>query len=150
MREAFRLNGGLDACVEKDSAQKEWQDVKNLVDAESAEASSQEKTECEQVVGDNDNAGSSGSAGASAATYENACKNQGRFLDNFAKEHVRAHVKLLPEPTTFEGVKLAVSQSSLSTIQGQERGNACMISLRVDSLGEVAGHTGGHRLSSMY
>ena len=80
MREAIRLNGGLDACVEKDSAQKEWQDVKNLVDAESAEANSQEKTECDKVFGDNDNAGGSGSAGASATTYENACKNQREVL----------------------------------------------------------------------
>ena len=63
----------------------------------------------------------------------------GRFLDNLAKGHVRAYVKLLPEPTTIEGVKLAVSQSSASTIHGQERRNVCMIELSVDSFGEVAG-----------
>ena len=60
-------------------------------------------------------------------------------LDNLAKEHVRAYVKLLPEPTTIEGVKLAVRQSSASTIHGQERRNIFMIALSVDSLGEVAG-----------
>ena len=52
---------------------------------------------------------------------------------------VRAYVKLLPEPTTIEGVKLAVRQSSVSTIHGQERRNVFMIALSVDSLGEVAG-----------
>ena len=29
---------------------------------------------------------------------------------NLAKDHVRADVKLLPEPTTIEGVKLAMTQ----------------------------------------
>jgi len=118
----FRLNGGVYDLVETDSAQTKWQDVKDLVRAESAEAKAQEKTECEQVFGDDsNNAWSSGSAWASAATDEEACKNHERFLDNLAKEHVRAYVKLLPEPTTIEGVKLAVSQSSVSTIHGQER-----------------------------
>ena len=37
------------------------------MEAESAEANAQEKTECEQVVGDIDNVGSSVFAGASAA-----------------------------------------------------------------------------------
>jgi hypothetical protein len=60
--------------------QKEWQDVNNLVDADSAEANAHEKTECQQVVGNNDNAGSSESAGASAATYKDACTNQEMFF----------------------------------------------------------------------
>ena len=60
-------------------------------------------------------------------------------MDNLAKEHVRAYVKLLPEPTTIEGVKMAVSQPSVSTIHGLERRNVLMIALGVDSLGEVAG-----------
>ena len=72
-----RLNGGVDALLEKDLVQKEWEDVKNLVGAESFEANAQEKPEREQVVGDDfNNVGSSGSAGASAATYEESCKNQ--------------------------------------------------------------------------
>ena len=117
--------------VEKDIVQKSWQAVKNQVGAESAQANAQEKTECEQVVGDNADVGSSVSAGASAAACAEACKNQERFLDNLAKEHVRAYVKLLPEPTTIEGVKLAVSQSSASTINWQERRNVFMIALSV-------------------
>ena len=116
-----RVNGGIDALVEKGPVQKEWQDVTNLVGAKSVEANAQEETECEQADGDNDNVGSSGSAGASAAAWAEARKNQERFLDSLAKEHVRAYVKLLPEPTTIEGVKLAVSQSSASTIHGRER-----------------------------
>ncbi len=51
--------------------QKEWQDVKNLVDAESVEAKPQGKTECEQPVGDTDNAGSSVSARASTTDNRN-------------------------------------------------------------------------------
>ena len=85
------------------------------------------------------NAGSLGPAGASAAGSAEACKNQERFLYNLAKEHVRAYVKLPPAPTTIEGVKLAVSHSSVSTIHGQERRNVLMIALSVDNLGEVAG-----------
>ena len=110
------------------------------MEAESLEANAQEKTELEQVVGGTwDNVGSSGSAGASAATHEETYKNQDSFLDNLAKEHARAYVRLLPEPTTIEGVNLAASQSSVSTIHGQERRNVFMIALSVDSLGEVAG-----------
>ena len=82
--------------------QTEWQDAKNLVDAESLGASAQEKTEREHVVGDNEDYGSSGSAGASAATYEEACKKQERLLDNLAKDQVLAYDKLLPEPTAIE------------------------------------------------
>ena len=63
-------------------------------------------------------------------------------MDNLAKEHARAYVKLPPEPTTIEGVKLAVSQSSVSAILGQERRNVCMIALSVDSLGGVEGESG--------
>ena len=47
-----RLNEGVDALLEKGPVQKEWQDVKNLVDAESVDAANaKEKTECKQVVG---------------------------------------------------------------------------------------------------
>ena len=52
---------------------------------------------------------------------------------------MRAYVKLLPEPTTIEGAKLAVSQPSVSTIHGQGRRNVFMIDLRVYNLGEVVG-----------
>ena len=73
LREMSRLNGGVDAIVQKDLVQKYGQDVKNLVDAESVEAKAKENIEGEQVVGDDsNNDGSSGSAGASAATYEEA------------------------------------------------------------------------------
>ena len=106
---------------------------------------SQEKTEREQVVGDNDNVGSSVSAGASAAACAKARTNQEKFLENLAKEHARAYVKLLPGPATIEGVKLAVSQSSASTIHGQERRNVFMIALSADSLGEVAGRVAHRR-----
>ena len=115
-----RLNGGINDLVEKDPVHKEWLDVKNLVDAESEEANARAKTECEQACGDTDNAGSSVSAGASAAACSEACQNQEMFLDNLAKEHVRAYVKLRPEPTTIEGVKLAARQRSALTTIGQE------------------------------
>ena len=105
-----RLNGGVDDLVEKDLVQKEWQDVKNLMDADSLEANAQEKTECEQAVGDTNNSGSSVPAGASTTACAEACNNQKRFLANLAKAHVRAYVKLLPDPTTIEGVNVAVSQ----------------------------------------
>ena len=111
--------------------------MKTLVDAESLEASPQEETECEPLLGyDDGNVWTTGSDEASAATD---LQNQERFLDNLAKEHARAYVKLLPEPTTIEGVELAVSQSSVSTIHGQERRNVFMIALCADSLGEVEG-----------
>ena len=60
-------------------------------------------------------------------------------MENLAKEHMRAYVKFLPEPTTIEGVKLAATQSSAPTIHGQERRNVFMIALGVHSLGKVAG-----------
>ena len=81
-----RLNGGVYDLVEKDIS---WQDVKNLVDAESLEANAQNNAEYEQAVGHN--AGSSVSAGASAAACAEAFNNQERFLGNLAKEHVRAY-----------------------------------------------------------
>ena len=65
-----------------------------LVEAESLEANAQDNNKCEQYVGDN--AGSAVSAGASTTACAEACKNQERFSDNLAKEHVRAYVKLLP------------------------------------------------------
>ena len=122
------------------------------MDAEPLEANAQEQTDCGQAVGDTDNAGSLVSAGASTTECAEACKNQGRFLGNWAKEHVRAYVKLLPDPTAIEGVELAVSQSNASTTHGYEWRNVFMIALSVDSFGGVAGewHTGGHRLSLMY
>ena len=46
-----RLNGGIKALLEKGPGQKEWQDVKDLVDAESVEANAHNKTACEQAVG---------------------------------------------------------------------------------------------------
>ena len=52
---------------------------------------------------------------------------------------MRAYVKLLPELTTTKGVNEAVSQSSVSSIHGQERRNVFIIALSVDNLGEVAG-----------
>ncbi|MFM7985894.1 MAG: hypothetical protein ACKPKO_41920, partial [Candidatus Fonsibacter sp.] len=70
--------------------QKEWQHVKPLVVAKSVEATAQEKTECEQVVGgDDNNVGSSGSAEATAAT---ALTNRDMSLYNLAREHVRVYV----------------------------------------------------------
>ncbi len=60
-------------------------------------------------------------------------------FDTLAKAHTRVYVKLLPEPTAIEGVKLAVRQSSVSTIHGQERRNVYMIALSVDGHSEVAG-----------
>ena len=89
LREMSRLNGGVDALVEKGLVQKDWQYVKNLVGAMSAEANAQDKTECEQVVDDTDNVGSSVSVGASAAACAEACKNQASCLGKLAKEHVR-------------------------------------------------------------
>ena len=62
-----------------------------------------------------------------------------------AKKQVRAYAKFLQEPTTIEGVKLAVSQSSVSTIHGQERRNVFRIALSVDSIGEVAGRVAHQR-----
>ena len=79
------------------------------------------------------------SAGASAAACAEECKNQERFLDNLAKEHARAYVKFLQEPTAIEGVKLAASQSSVWNIHGQERRNVFVIASGVGSLGDVAG-----------
>ena len=114
-----RLHGGVDDLVEKCPVKNEWQDEKNLIDAESLEANAQEKTECEQVAGDNDNAGSSGSAGASTSACADARANHEMFLINLAKDHARAYYTLLPEPTTIEGAKLAVSQSSASTTHVQ-------------------------------
>ena len=61
--------------AKKDLAQKGWQEAKNLVEAESAEANAQEKAQCEQVGGGTwGNVGSSGSSEASAAGSEEACK----------------------------------------------------------------------------
>ncbi len=82
--------------------QKEWQEVNNLVEAESEESNAQENIEREQVaLGAWDNVGSSGSAGASAAGSEAARNNQDMLLDTLAKEHARDHVKLRPEPNTI-------------------------------------------------
>ena len=128
MRELSKLSGGVYDLAKKGLVQKEWQEVNNLVEAESVEAKAKAKIEREQVVGGTwDNVGSSASAGAPAAGSEEARKNQQVLLDNLAKEHVRAYVKLLPEPTTIDGVKLAVRQPSASTIHGQERRHVFMI-----------------------
>jgi len=130
------VSGGVDAIAQKEPVLKEWQEINNLVEAESAEAKAQDMSAAEQV-----DAGSSGSARASAVATgsEHTLKNDMILLDNLEKEHARAYVKLLPEPTSIEGVTLAVKQSSVSTLHGQEQRNVFMISLSVDSLGEVAG-----------
>ena len=65
--------------------------------------------------------------GPPAAGSEEARKNQQVLLDNLAKEHARAYNKLFLEPTTIEGVKLAVRQSGASTIHGQDQRNVFMI-----------------------
>ena len=130
------MSAGVNAIARKELVLKEWQEIENLVEAEAVEAKAQEKSEAEQV-----DAGSSGSAGAAAvaAGSEQTLKNDMIILDNLAKEHVRAYVKLLLEPTFIEGVTLAVTQSSVSTLHGQEQRNVLMISLSVDSPGNVAG-----------
>ena len=91
MRELSKVSAGVDAVAQKEPVLKEWQEIKNLVEADSVEANAQEKSEAAQV-----DAGSSGSAGASAvaARSEHTLKNNMVFLDNLAKEHVRAYVKL--------------------------------------------------------
>ena len=91
------------------------------MEAEALEAKAQDNSEAEQV-----DVGSSGSAGAAAvaAGSEQTLKNDIIFLDNLAKEHVRAYIKVLPEPTSIEGVTLAVKQSSVSTLHGQEQRNS--------------------------
>ena len=94
------------------------------MEAESSDATAQDKCECEPVAdGAWGNVGSSASAGAPAAGSEEARKNQQVLLEDLAQAHVRAYVKLLPEPTTIEGVKLAVRQSSASTIHRQDGRN---------------------------
>ena len=52
------MSAGVDAVAQKEPVLKEWQEIKNLVEAEAAEAKAQEKSEAEQV-----DVGSSGSAG---------------------------------------------------------------------------------------
>ena len=78
------MSAGVDAVAQKEPVLKEWQEIKNLVEAEAAEAKAQEKSEAEQV-----DVGSSGSAGASAvaARSEHALNNDMIILDNLAKEH---------------------------------------------------------------
>ena len=49
------MNGGVADLVEQGIVQRVWQDVKTLVEAESAEANAQEKTEREPVLGYDDN-----------------------------------------------------------------------------------------------
>ena len=114
------MSAGVDAVAQKEPVLKEWQEIKNLVEAESVEAKTHEQSEAEQV-----DAGSSGSAGASAvaAGSEQTLKNDMIILDNLAKEHVRAYIKVLLEPTSIEGITLAVKQSSASTLHGQEQRN---------------------------
>ncbi|MFM7986094.1 MAG: hypothetical protein ACKPKO_42950, partial [Candidatus Fonsibacter sp.] len=98
MRDMSRVNGGVDDLVEKDPVQRQWQDVKTLVEAKSVEANAQEKTECDPVRAHEDN-NNDGSSGYSEASTTTTLKNQERFLDNLAIENVRAYVMLLPEPT---------------------------------------------------
>ena len=121
--------------------QKEWQDVKQVLEQEVVEAKAMEQAEAARTTGGGTDVGSSGAtagsvsgAGCSASAGASA-----EFIDNLAKEHVRAYVKLVQEPATTAGVELAVKQSSLCTIHGQERRNVFMIVLSTDNLAEVAG-----------
>ena len=132
------MSGGVDALLEKDPVQKEWQDVKTLAEAEAVEAKAQERAASGLTAGEDDGcAGSSASAGASEESAPMA--SAADFLDNLAKEHVRAYVKLVPEPSTMAGVEQSVRQSGLSDIRGLERRSVVMATLSADSLGEVAG-----------
>ena len=123
--------------LEKDPVKKEWQEVQTLVEAEAVETKAQEKLTQTAVEDGSD--GSSALAGASLAENSSAATTSADFLDKVAREHVRAYVKLMVEPTTVEGVEQAVRQSTLTGIRGQERRSAFMITLNADNLSEVAG-----------
>ena len=116
------------------------------MEAEAVEAKAQEQAMSAQAAGDSEEANGRGSASAghlpglgSDGSGAAGNTNSSDFLDRLAKEHVQAYVKLMQEPATLAGVELAVRQSSLSSIHGQERRNVFMIMLSVDSLAEVAG-----------
>ena len=141
LREMSKLSNGVDALLEQGPVQKEWQDVKQLAEQEVVEAKAMEQAEATRTTGGGTDVGSSGAtagsvagAGCSASAGASA-----EFIDKLAKEHVRAYVKLVQEPATTAGVELAVKQSSLCTIHGQERRNVFMIVLSTDNLAEVAG-----------
>lgn len=147
LRELSKVSGGVDALLEKDPVQKEWQEVKNLVEVESVEAKALEHSASGHIAGSEEVvAESSASAGAWAGSSASAAGAlaESDFLDKLAKEHVRAYVKLVQEPATLAGVEQAVQQSGLRDIHGQERRNVFMIMLSADSLSEVAGR-GLHR-----
>jgi hypothetical protein len=141
VREVSKVSGGVDALLEKEPVKKEWQEIQSLVEAEAVEAKAQESLA--QSAGCQDDAGSPAGAGASAAESSgnsaSAGASEAEFLDKLAKEHMRAYVKLIPEPTTMEGVEQAVRQSGLKDIHGQERRNVFMITLNADNLNELAG-----------
>ena len=142
MREMSKLSNGVDALLEQGPVQKEWQDIKQLVEQEVVEAKALEQAEASRTRGGGADVGSSASAGASADAGAGSSASAGAsadFIDRLAKEHVRAYVKLIQEPTTTNGVELAVKQSSLCTIHGQERRNVFMILLSCDNLAEIAG-----------
>ena len=145
LREVSKLSGGIETLFEKDPIKKEWQEVKALVEAEAVEAKAQEQACSEQTTageGGEADAGGSASAGGLAGLSSDGgavADNSSDFLDRLAKEHFQAYIKLIPEPATLAGVELAVRQSSLSAIRGQERRNVFMIMLSADSLAEVAG-----------
>ena len=142
MREMSKLSNGVDALLEQGPVQKEWQDIKQLVEQEAVEAKALEQAEASRTRGGGADVGSSASAGASADAGAGSSASAGAsadFIDKLAKEHVRAYVKLIQEPATTSGVELAVKQSSLCTIHGQERRNVFMILLSCDNLAEIAG-----------
>ena len=141
LREMSKVSGGVDAVMEREPVLKEWQQVKALLEAESLEAKAQEQAllSSDTMMGAAALTGSSVPAGASVD-----CDDAAAILERLAKEHVRAYVKLLQEPSTMEGVVLAVSQSGLKNTRGQERRSVFMTMLSADSLGESASR-GPHR-----
>ena len=144
LREMSRLSNSVDALLEQGAVQKEWLEVKELVEQEAVEAKALEQAEAARNkgggadVGSSTGATSAGSA-AGAGCSASAGASAAEFIDKLAQEHVRAYVKLVQEPATTNGVELAVKQSSLCTIHGQERRNVFMILLSVDNLAELAG-----------
>jgi len=143
LREMSKLSNGVDALLEQGAVQKEWLEVKELVEQEGVEAKALEQAEAGRNKGGGADVGSSTGAtseGSAAGAGSSASAGaSAEFIDKLAQEHVRAYVKLVQEPATTNGEELAVKQSSLCTIHGQERRNVFMILLSVDNLAELAG-----------
>jgi hypothetical protein len=142
LRQMSQLSNGVDAQLEQGPVQKEWQDIKQLVEQEALEAKALEQAEAARAKGGGTDVG--GSTGATAGSVADAGSSASAgasadFIEKLAKEHLRAYVKLAVEPATTSGVELAVKQSSLCTIHGQERRNVFMILLSSDNLAELAG-----------